>query len=160
MRSHTDLQHKLRLRNEAFTRFCYPLKTVVDFFAGEGEIARHFWSPSCTRLICVERDPARSRGLVDIPNAEVICGDNCDFVHLATEADVVDCDAYGSVAGLLGVVAEQGRRPQLIFFTDGSLGQKGLPGFRRALEDLSSDYLVEKSLTHHMYYGWLYLEDG
>jgi len=155
---------RIAVRNEFFNRFgSLRVPLAVDFFAGEGTIAQAFWSQVAQRVECVDMDGEKLRS-IQKPNIATHCGDNTRLLHLADDAQVIDCDAYGLVLPFIKLLlARKARSQTLIFFTDGTpkvqKKRGGLQEFDAQIESLgASEFHFEKSHQSNVLYGWLWFE--
>jgi hypothetical protein len=154
MQDHSALEQKIMLRHRALGGM--RPRHVVDFYAGEGVIAGMLWLAVAARVTCVEKD--RGKAAKIDPCATVVVGDNRRHLHLAADADVIDCDAYGMVAPFVRQLASVAAPGALVIFTDGSPSAKGLRQASslsvRALQECLHGLHMEPSASGTAIYGY------
>lgn len=152
MMDNSDLMSKIAVRHEALKRLGRKPALVLDMFAGEGGMTHSVWNVAADRVICIEKDADKA---AKIQRAEVIVGDNRDHLHLADDACIIDCDAYGLVMPLIKRLPSG----KMVVFTDGTAYAKkknASLGFRfeRDLRTVFSEYECELSGGETVCYGW------
>jgi precorrin-6B methylase 2 len=154
MQDNGDLAHKIDIRNRAISALGYSPNLIIDFFAGEGVISYLFWQANAKKIICVENNAEKAKK-IDIKNARVVVGDNKSFISLASDADIIDCDAYGLVMPFIELLPKN----KFVIFTDGSLVKqnkvfKAVKEFYSKADELLKDFVIEKSITGNVFYGY------
>lgn len=96
----SDRSDKIGLRMWTFG--FWRQRTVLDLYAGEGNLAREYLDAGCEKLICVEEDGVvferLEADLSEFDNASLFNCDNMDFLEKVGELEnisFVDFDAYG-----------------------------------------------------------------
>lgn len=152
MQDNSDLRHKIDLRHRALAALGRRPGLVLELFAGEGTLTRLLWRHAADRVVAVERDRQKA---LRIAGAEVIVDDNAVALHLAAEADLIDCDAYGLVMPLV----ERLPAGKLVVFTDGTPEKarkvwRAHVDFNNACNRLLRDVTIERSQAGNAFYGF------
>lgn len=160
MDDNSDFAAKILMRQRALVY--RPIRLVVDYYAGEGLITLRLWRHIAQRVICIERDEKKARR-IKAENVQVIVGNNTDYVCLAKDADIIDCDAYGLVMPFIERVRLSGATP-FAFFTDGTPEKqrkvhRAYADFAQKLSENLIDFYFEKSLGGNAYYGYGRIKD-
>lgn len=152
MLDNSDFASKIAIRHKSLQKLSRKPSLVLDAFAGEGVIAEMLWSVVADEVICIEKERSKAE---KITAAKVIIGDNRDYIHLADDACLIDCDAYGLVMPYIKLLPKN----KLVVFTDGTAYAKQRNAslgfyFERDLRAVFSEYEYVLSAGKTAYYGW------
>lgn len=150
----SDINQKIRIRQKGLKLLPNP-KIIVDMYAGEGHLSRSLWSKLNTSLTCIEKEQWKVDNL-DFKCTK-ICGDNRDYISLASTADIIDLDAYGLVMKILKDILNENKKTQLIFFTESNPFCKYISKIIDELLTLDiTCFWIEKSNQSNVFYGYVY----
>lgn len=113
MYDNADLEKKIEVRQKSLDLLGYRPRLVIDAYSGEGVIANLFWRANADKVICIEKSKTKAELN---PMSDVIIDDNINHIHLFSEADIIDCDAYGLSMPLI----EKIPTGKIVVFTDGT----------------------------------------
>ena len=152
MNDNESLMLKIQIRNKALKYFGGRPNLVLDMFAGECVITKMLWRGISNHVICIEKDEKKP---TKVDGVDLIIGDNRDYIDLAYDADIIDCDAYGLVLGLIEKLPSK----KVVVFTDGTpvKSRKVFNAeieFHKKLKEIFSFHEVIKNPSETAYYGW------
>lgn len=153
MADNSDLRQKVAIRHAALKHLGRKPEVVLEYFAGEGVMTSLVWSVAASAVISVEKDGNKSALIKGA--STIITGDNNNYIHLANDACIIDCDAYGLVMPFISRLPSN----KLVVFTDGSLERskfirKELVVFRKSLDSIFQHFEYVENDTDTAYYGW------
>lgn len=153
MADNSDLRQKIAIRHAALKHLGRKPEVVLEYFAGEGVMTRLVWAAAARIVISVEKNGDKS-ALINGAST-VITGDNNDYIHLANDACIIDCDAYGLVMPFISKLPSN----KLVVFTDGTLyaGTKNYSLIKKLKDDMEnifSTHEMIKSFGGTACYGW------
>lgn len=152
MYDNADLAKKIEIRQKAIELLGYRPKLVIDAYSGEGVIANLFWRANADNVICIEKSKSKAK-LNPMPN--IVIDDNINHTHLFTNADIIDCDAYGLSMPLIEKIPSG----KMVVFTDGTpeKARKVYKAWREFKNDfdrlLTGEYFVSNSANVIYGYG-------
>jgi hypothetical protein len=159
MNYNSDIHAKILIRNKVFN-FYHEVDTVIDYFCGDCEITKRFWSHISGDVICVDAKKQNS-GLPG--NVKRIIGDNRKYLGLSKKVNVLDLDSYGLIVKFIEKILEITEVDKLVFFTDGSptkdmkFNGKSVYKFKKGIDIINPDsceYAINTAWT--AFYGFLY----
>lgn len=144
---------KVAIRHKALKALGRRPTLVLDMFAGEGVMTQRLWTIAADSVICIERDSSKASMINGA--SKIIVGENRDFLDLAADADIIDCDAYGLVMQLISQLPSG----KIVVFTDGSLERakyirKEFVNFRKDVRDIFEKFEYVENISGTAYYGW------
>lgn len=156
----SNIKQKIKVRQSVFKYFNPPFNKVIDFYAGEGELIKVFWSKLSDSIIAVEKNENKLQS-INLKNVINVCDDNTNHILLSLDASIIDCDAYGVVFPFIRKIRELNTRPQIIFFTDGEnvyrKNKHNSYNIESEINQLKPDeFHYEKAEGAKVYYGYLY----
>lgn len=156
MQNNSDIQHKIRIRNDVFM-FFRDIDCVVDMYCGDLEITTEFWSKVAKSVIAIDKKNTTSQ----VPQNTVFnIGDSKEewFLLLTKDVNVIDCDAYGLVFDHIDKIIASSSVDKLIFFTDGtptkSKNVMTHDNIRERCDDIFDEFRLELNDAGTAYYGW------
>lgn len=150
----SDFNQKIKVRQKGLALLPNP-STIVDMYAGEGHISRSFWSKLNAELTCIDKEQWKI-DLIDFDCVK-ICDDNRNHIGLASNADIVDLDAYGLVMKNIKDILSASKKTQLIFFTESNPFCKFMSKVVDEIIKLDiTAFWIEKSNQSNVFYGYIY----
>lgn len=149
----SDIRQKIMVRQKGLSLLPNP-KKIVDMYAGNGHISRNLWNKFNCDLTLIEKEESK---LSTIEFGNKICGDNMDYIHLTTDADIVDMDAYRLVMKPLKEVLKASEKTKLIFFTESNPFSKSIYATIEEILKLNiTSFWIEKCNSSNVFYGFIY----
>lgn len=153
MADNSDLRQKIAIRHAALKHLGRKPEVVLEYFAGEGVMTNMLWSAVASAVISIEKDGNKAALIKGA--STVITGDNNNYIHLANDACIIDCDAYGLVMPFISKLPSN----KLVVFTDGTLyaGTKNYSLIKKLKDDLENIFSISEvieSFGGTAYYGW------
>lgn len=159
MIDNSNLIQKIAIRQRGVSLLKSKSFSVLDLYAGEGNITANLWAKIAKTVLCCEKEKGKFQ--FNAPNVEIIEDDNIKLIEKSNGFEIVDLDAYGLVFNKIKMVSEKPfLKERLIFFTEFNPISYNKNWQEKFINDLlklnPTAIYFEKAKNSAVIYGYLY----